>query len=111
MSRSRIACGVAALFALTLLGAACGGRRRQRRRPARHRGPGPGARRHPADSAEICDADGLVEAVETGPDEGTLAGMTDDPVATAASSNPVLTTLVGAVGEAGLVDTLNSAPP
>jgi uncharacterized surface protein with fasciclin (FAS1) repeats len=35
--------------------------------------------------------------------------MTDDPVATAASSNPVLTTLVTAVGDAGLVDTLNSA--
>jgi transforming growth factor-beta-induced protein len=64
----------------------------------------------PADSATICDADGLVEAVESGPDEGTLGGMTDDPVATAASSNPVLTTLVTAVGEAGLVDTLNSAP-
>jgi uncharacterized surface protein with fasciclin (FAS1) repeats len=64
----------------------------------------------PADSGEICDADGLVEAVESGPDEGTLGGMTDDPVATAASSNPVLTTLVTAVGEAGLVDTLNSAP-
>jgi transforming growth factor-beta-induced protein len=64
----------------------------------------------PADSATICDANGLVEAVESGPDEGTLGGMTDDPVATAASSNPVLTTLVTAVGEAGLVDTLNSAP-
>lgn len=63
----------------------------------------------PADSAEICDADALVEAVEGGPDEGTLSGMTDDPVATAASSNPVLTTLVTAVGEAGLVDTLNTA--
>ena len=63
----------------------------------------------PADSAEICDADALVEAVEGGPDEGTLSGMTDDPVATAATSNPVLTTLVTAVGEAGLVDTLNSA--
>jgi uncharacterized surface protein with fasciclin (FAS1) repeats len=63
----------------------------------------------PADSAEICDADALVEAVEAGPDEGTLSGMTDDPVATAATSNPVLTTLVTAVGEAGLVDTLNSA--
>jgi uncharacterized surface protein with fasciclin (FAS1) repeats len=63
----------------------------------------------PAESAEICDADALVEAVESGPDEGTLGGMTDDPVATAATSNPVLTTLVAAVGEAGLVDTLNSA--
>ena len=63
----------------------------------------------PVDSAEICDADALVEAVESGPDEGTLAGMTDDPVGTAASSNPVLTTLVTAVTEADLVDTLNSA--
>jgi transforming growth factor-beta-induced protein len=62
-----------------------------------------------ADPATICDADGLVEAVEGGPDEGTLSGMTDDPVATAASSNPVLTTLVTAVTEADLVDTLNSA--
>ncbi|MGH9114029.1 MAG: fasciclin domain-containing protein [Acidimicrobiales bacterium] len=62
-----------------------------------------------ADPATICDADALVEAVEGGPEEGTLAGMTDDPVATAASSNPVLTTLVTAVTEADLVDTLNSA--
>lgn len=63
----------------------------------------------PADSATICDTDGLVEAVESGPEEGTLAGMTDDPVGTAASNNPVLTTLVTAVTEAQLVDTLNSA--
>lgn len=63
----------------------------------------------PADSAEICTTDALVDAVESGPDEGTLAGMTDDPVATAASSNPVLTTLVQAVAAADLVDTLNSA--
>jgi uncharacterized surface protein with fasciclin (FAS1) repeats len=60
-------------------------------------------------SAQICDADGLVKAVEDGPAQGTLAGMTDDPVATAASSNPVLTTLATAVGKAGLVDTLNLA--
>jgi uncharacterized surface protein with fasciclin (FAS1) repeats len=63
----------------------------------------------PADSAEICDADALVEAVEGGGAEGTLEGMTDDPVGTAASNNPVLTTLTAAVGEAGLVDTLNTA--
>ncbi len=62
-----------------------------------------------ADSSTICDTDGLVAAVEGGPEEGTLAGMADDPVGTAASSNPVLTTLVTAVSEAGLVDTLNSA--
>jgi transforming growth factor-beta-induced protein len=111
MSRSRIVRGVAALFALTLLGAACGGDDDDSAaddRPAAE-APAP-AGSEPMASAEICDAAGLVDAVETGPDEGTLAGMTDDPVATAASSNPVLTTLVGAVGEAGLVDTLNSAP-
>lgn len=61
------------------------------------------------DSATICDADELVAAVEGGPAEGTLAGMADDPVGTAASGNPVLTTLVSAVKAAGLVDTLNSA--
>ena len=35
--------------------------------------------------------------------------MADDPVATAASNNPLLKTLVAAVTEAKLVDTLNSA--
>ena len=39
--------------------------------------------------------------------EGSSAGMADDPVATAASNNPLLSTLVTAVGEAGLVETLN----
>ncbi|MDP9843103.1 putative surface protein with fasciclin (FAS1) repeats [Streptosporangium lutulentum] len=41
--------------------------------------------------------------------EGSFTGMADDPVATAASNNPVLSTLVAAVTKAGLVDTLNSA--
>jgi uncharacterized surface protein with fasciclin (FAS1) repeats len=35
--------------------------------------------------------------------------MAQDPVATAASNNPVLSTLVTAVTKSGLVDTLNSA--
>ncbi len=43
--------------------------------------------------------------------EGSFDGMADDPAATAASNNPVLSTLVTAVGEAGLVDTLNSEGP
>ena len=63
----------------------------------------------PVDSSTICEPDALVEAVESGPEDGTLAGMADDPVGTAASSNPVLTTLVSAVTAADLVDTLNSA--
>ena len=49
-------------------------------------------------------------AIPTG-GEGSSAGMADDPAATAASNNPVLSTLVTAVTEAGLVDTLNGAGP
>lgn len=48
------------------------------------------------------------EAVPTN-GQGSFDGMVDDPVATAASNNPLLGTLVTAVGEAGLVDTLNDA--
>ena len=40
--------------------------------------------------------------------EGSVEGMADDPVATAASNNPVLSTLVQAVTAANLVDTLNT---
>nr|BFD88530.1 fasciclin domain-containing protein [Streptomyces sp. Xyl84] len=40
---------------------------------------------------------------------GSFDGMAKDPVATAASNNPVLSTLVTAVKKAGLVDTLNNA--
>ncbi|MGO4255191.1 fasciclin domain-containing protein [Marmoricola sp. RAF53] len=41
--------------------------------------------------------------------KGSFNGMATDPVATAASNNPLLKTLVSAVGVAGLGDTLNSA--
>lgn len=39
---------------------------------------------------------------------GSFDGMAQDPVATAASNNPALSTLVTAVGEAGLAETLNT---
>jgi uncharacterized surface protein with fasciclin (FAS1) repeats len=42
--------------------------------------------------------------------KGSFNGMVTDPVATAASNNPLLKTLVAAVGQAGLADTLNAAP-
>src|SRR4051812_20672412 len=49
-------------------------------------------------------------AVPTDPsDPGSLQAMSQVPVATAASGNPLLSTLVTAVKKAGLVDTLNSA--
>lgn len=41
--------------------------------------------------------------------EGSAQGMVDDPVATAASNNPLLSTLVAAVTAANLGDTLNNA--
>jgi uncharacterized surface protein with fasciclin (FAS1) repeats len=41
--------------------------------------------------------------------KGSFSGMATDPVATAASNNPVLSTLVAAVTEAGLGATLDSA--
>ncbi|MFJ6015860.1 fasciclin domain-containing protein [Streptomyces sp. NPDC092952] len=40
---------------------------------------------------------------------GSFDGMAKAPVATAASNNPALSTLVSAVKKAGLVDTLNNA--
>jgi uncharacterized surface protein with fasciclin (FAS1) repeats len=40
--------------------------------------------------------------------EGSFTGMADDPVGTAATNNPALSTLVQAVTAANLVDTLNT---
>ncbi len=53
---------------------------------------------------------GYAEAVPDG--AGSVAGMAQDPVATAASNNPILTTLTAAVSgglnpDVNLVDTLN----
>lgn len=42
---------------------------------------------------------------------GSFKGMAQDPAATAASNNPVLSTLVAAVTKANLVDTLNGPGP
>ena len=55
---------------------------------------GPGCAAVPADAAN----------------PGSFAAMAQVPVATAASGNPLLSTLVTAVKAAGLVDSLNTAP-
>ncbi|MFK4547612.1 putative surface protein with fasciclin (FAS1) repeats [Streptomyces tendae] len=70
-------------------------------------------------SADTSDTSGGMEgsdepfgpACSTVPKEGagSFDGMAKDPVATAASNNPALSTLVSAVKKAGLVDTLNNA--
>jgi uncharacterized surface protein with fasciclin (FAS1) repeats len=43
--------------------------------------------------------------------EGSIAGMADDPAATAAANNPELSSLTAAIEAAGLVDTLNGEGP
>ncbi|MEU6823444.1 fasciclin domain-containing protein [Streptomyces atriruber] len=66
-------------------------------------------------AAPMAHADGMSDpfgpACSTVPKDGagSFSGMADDPVATAASNNPALSTLVTAVKKAGLVDTLNKA--
>lgn len=66
-----------------------------------------------ADDAEMTAGEPFGPACESVPmdGEGSFAGMADDPAATAASNNPLLSTLVTAVTEAELVDTLNSDGP
>ena len=63
------------------------------------------------DDAAMMEPSGPLCSAVPADGEGSFAGMTDDPAATAASNNPELSTLVTAVTEAGLVDTLNSDGP
>ena len=65
----------------------------------------------PASSAPAAAAADFGPACSSVPKAGagSFTGMATAPVATAASANPVLSTLVAAVKKAGLVDTLNSA--
>lgn len=81
---------------------------------------GSGATTDSMSGATMADSGGQMAAPEpSGPGcsavpttgAGSFAGMAEDPAATAASNNPVLSTLVSAVGEAGLVDTLNGPGP
>lgn len=113
MTRSRLFRAFALVFALSFLAAACsdddGDDSASDTTEAEAETDATDAPADDVDPSEICDTDGLVEAVESGDEEGTLDGMTDDPVGTAASNNPVLTTLTTAVTEADLVDTLNNA--
>ena len=68
-------------------------------------------------SASAAGGSGAAATMDFGPGcasvptsgSGSFTGMATAPVATAASANPLLSTLVAAVKAAGLVDTLNSA--
>ena len=66
----------------------------------------------PSGSAAVADGEfgPACSAIPTDPSNpGSLEAMAKVPVATAASGNPVLSTLVTAVGQANLGDSLNSA--
>lgn len=63
----------------------------------------------PADDASAQTFGDGCAAVPADGEPGSFNSMATEPVANAASTNPLLTTLVAAVTEAGLVDTLNSA--
>lgn len=70
--------------------------------------PAPAASESPMEEAMTSTfGDGCAAVPEDG--AGSFDGMAQDPVATAASNNPILSTLVTAIGEANLVDTLNGA--
>lgn len=62
-----------------------------------------------SDEMAAPEGEGCAAVPESG--DGSFEGMAQDPVATAASNNPALSTLVTAVGEADLVDTLNTGGP
>ena len=63
-----------------------------------------------ADPAANLVGPGCADYAKAVPDgAGSVEGMAQDPVAVAASNNPLLKTLVSAVGVAGLGDTLNTA--
>jgi uncharacterized surface protein with fasciclin (FAS1) repeats len=96
---------MAALSASVAFGAAaCGSSGSSSSAPASH------AAASPAQSAQSASAPfGPACAAVPSSGAGSFQGMSAAPVATAASSNPVLSTLVTAVKKAGLVDTLNSA--
>ncbi|SNS01052.1 fasciclin domain-containing protein [Actinomadura mexicana] len=108
MPRNRIVAGVLAAAALAAGAAACSG----------DDGKGDAAVAPTASPAPTLSMSGAPSAgLPFGPacsavqasGKGSFQGMSTDPVATAASNNPVLSTLSGAVRKAGLAATLNSS--
>ncbi|NVI87785.1 fasciclin domain-containing protein [Actinomadura sp. BRA 177] len=108
MKRTRIAAGVLTAAALTAGLTACSGSDDNAAggaSPSSAAAPSSTAAAAPAADKPFGPACSAVPASG----KGSFSGMAADPVATAASNNPVLSTLVTAVKKAGLVDTLNSA--
>jgi uncharacterized surface protein with fasciclin (FAS1) repeats len=104
---------IGAMAALAVTLTACGGGTAAPAAPA-----ATSAASAPATSAPAAASDGVTtpdqafgpacSSLPQGSEPGSLNAMGPQPVATAASTNPVLKTLVSAVGAANLGDTLNS---
>src|SRR5215218_7841582 len=95
---------VAGVLGIALLGAACSSSNDAS--TSRSQTPAP-----PTTAASMTASGPFGAACSTVPASGpgSLEALAQDPVATAASNTPELSTLVTAVKKAGLVDTLNSA--
>jgi transforming growth factor-beta-induced protein len=118
ISTKRTYATIAGVAALALAGTACGSSTPKAApkatattvAPASTAAPKPAATTAaPAGTAKQNFGPGCAAVPASG--SGSFDGMAKDPAATAASNNPVLSTLVAAVSAAGLVDTLNSAGP
>jgi uncharacterized surface protein with fasciclin (FAS1) repeats len=103
------ALAAAGLFAFSM--AACGGEAEQTAGTAPV-APATSAMAQPSSAAPMATPFGAAcSAVPTDPSNaGSFEAMAKEPVATAASGNPLLSTLVTAVKKANLVDSLNTAP-
>lgn len=116
----RRATAIASAATLGLLLSACGGAQKdsapaQENAPTQEQAPADEQQAPPAQddmatgggvtTAEDIYGPGCAQVPTEG--EGSVEGMIDDPVGSAAGNNPLLTKLTAAVGAAGLGDTLN----
>ncbi len=99
-SRRRVY-ALTAIAALSLVAAACGD----------DDDAAPAATTRPAPATTMAPTDSVMSESMSDTMSDEMSAMADDPAATAASNNPVLSTLVSAVMQAGLVDTLNGDGP
>lgn len=115
-SRASKIAALAAVVALPLSLAACGGTASSGSAPSAS-APSSSAMSSPAMTPSMSPSSSASDAsapfgsgcsAVPASGKGSFDGMSQDPVATAASNNPVLSTLVTAVKTAGLVDTLNN---
>jgi len=104
---------ITAVAVLGLTGCSMGGSAAETQEPAMSQGAEPTEEAMEMDPAADLVGSGCAAYAEAVPDgPGSVVGMSTDPVAVAASNNPLLTTLVAAVSgqlnpEVDLVDTLN----